>query len=56
MNSLRMSFCGVPRSFSSGMPRFSARAAYIAMITAAGALMVKLEATLSMSRSPVKAS
>ena len=47
MNSFRMSFWIVPRSWSARTPCFSAAAMYMAQMMAAGELMVMLVETLS---------
>jgi hypothetical protein len=47
MNSFRISFWMVPRSWSGRTPLFSAAAMYMAQMMAAGELMVMLDETLS---------
>ena len=51
MNSLRMSFCRVPRSFVMSAPCFSAAAMYMAQMMAAGELMV-IEVEMSAKAMP----
>ena len=51
MNSLRMSFCRVPPSFTNGTPCFSATARYMHSRIAAGELMV-MEVVISPSGMP----